>query len=98
MKTRTITQIGIMVDGYTIVNHWGGGEGRVRMDPVFIPNDKITHNNIYRAINDGQFGCEAIKEADVDVYIKYDNGSLEFDRTLCIDRPEQLKQAMKGIQ
>jgi hypothetical protein len=85
MRTKTITQTGIVVKGTATLNLWGGGQGTIDMSPVFIPYGKITKNNILRAVNDAGFGCESIENAEIDIYIKYDNRSTEFDRTFWAD-------------
>jgi len=87
MKTKTITQVGIVVSGEASLNLWGGGRGEITMDKIFIPNDKITKDNILRCVNDGGFGCESIKKAFVIISIKYDNGCTEFDREFIVDHP-----------
>jgi hypothetical protein len=90
-KTKTITQVGIVVSGETLINMWGGGTGEITMRKTFIPNDKITKDNILRCVNDGGFGCESIKRAFVEIYIKYDNGSMEFEREFLVDHPLHTK-------
>lgn len=91
MKQKTINQIGIVVKGDSIINHWGGGQSSVQMDKTFIPNGKITHTNIMRCVNDGGFGCESIESASIEIHIKYDNGSIEFERDMELDHPIQRK-------
>lgn len=87
MKTKTITQTGIIVSGEALINLWGGGKGTISMEPYFLPIDKITPKNILKCVNDGGFGCEGIEKAEIDIYIKYDNGSKEYDRTIYADNP-----------
>lgn len=82
MKTKTIKQIGITVGGDATLRLWGGDEGTITMKNYFLPNGKITPKNILRCVNDNGFGCESIIDATIDIYIKYDNGSQEYDRTL----------------
>jgi hypothetical protein len=84
MKTKTINQIGIDVRGTSLLNLWGGGQGTIEMESYFLPYDKITHTNILRCVNDGQFGCESIESAEIDIYIIYDNGCSEYDRTITV--------------
>jgi hypothetical protein len=90
-KTKTITQVGIVVSGETLIHMWGGGKGEITMRKTFIPNDKITKDNILRCVNDGGFGCESIERAFVIISIKYDNGSDEFDREFIVDHPLHTK-------
>ncbi len=91
MKQKTIKQIGIVVKGEAVIVLWGGGKGTVKMDRTFIPNGKITHTNIMRCVNDGGFGCESIESASIEIQIKYDNGSTEFERDIELDHPIQRK-------
>jgi len=87
MKTKTINQIGIVIGGESVISLWGGGEGTIKMDETFIPNDKISKQNILRCVNDGGFGCESIDSSDIDIYIKFDNGCREYDRTIYVNHP-----------
>ena len=99
MKTKTITQIGIVIGGEVVINHWGGGKGIVCMDTTFIQNIKITKDNILRCINDAQFGCESIESAIVNIYTRFDNGSTEFDRTIEINDLKKYKHLVcRGIK
>jgi hypothetical protein len=86
MKTKVIKQTGIVIGGEATLNLWGGGQGTIEMNSVFIPLSDISHNRIKEAINDGQFGCESIEGADIDIFIKYDNGSKEYERTIFVDK------------
>jgi hypothetical protein len=97
MRTKRIRQIGIVVGGEALINCWGGGQGIIEMDKKFIPNGQITHNRILNAINDGQFGCESIECATVDLYIKYDNCSLEYDRTIQVELQQIPMNCKRGI-
>lgn len=91
MRTKTITQTGIIVSGIATISLWGGGSGEVTMDPYFLPNEHISKDNILRCVNDGRFGCESIDSAEIDIYIKYDNGSEEIERTFFVDSPIHAK-------
>ncbi len=85
MKTKQINQIGIVIGGIATLEMWGGGTGEIEMKQYFLPLDKITPKNILRCVNDNGFGCQSIPTADIDIYIKYDNGSKEYDRTIYVD-------------
>ncbi len=87
MKQKTITQIGYTIKGTATIYLWGGGKGTIEMEKYFLPLDKVTPKNILRCVNDGGFGCESIKEAEIDIYVKYDNGSEDYDRTIFADSP-----------
>jgi hypothetical protein len=90
-KTKTITQVGITISGTAMLHLWGGGTGEIDMKKTFIPNAKITKDNILRCVNDNGFGCEGIKRAFIEISIKYDNGSEEFDREFLVDHPLHTK-------
>lgn len=86
MRTKTIKQVGIIVKGTSTLVDWGNSViGDIEMKPYFLPNDKITPKNILRCVNDNGFGCMSIASAEIDIYIKYDNGSEEMERTLYAD-------------
>lgn len=82
MRTKTINQTGIVIGGSAVLNLWGGGKGEIEMERTFLPNKHISKDNILRCVNDNGFGCESIASADIDIYVKYDNGSIEIERTL----------------
>lgn len=90
-KTKTITQVDIIVSGEALINMWGGRQSEITMDKTFIPNDKISKDNILRCVNDGGFGCESIQRAFVEISIRYDNMSTEFDREFIVDHPLHTK-------
>ena len=85
MKTKIITQTGIVVGGQALLRLWDDSTGTIEMEEYFLPYDKISKDNILRCVNDNCFGCRLIKEAAIDIYIKYNNGSLEYDRTVLAD-------------
>ena len=87
MKQKTIKQTGFIISGYSTLNCWGGGNGTVEMESYFLPFEKTTPKNILRCVNDNGFGCKSIESAQIDIYIKYDNGCIEFNRSLFIDNP-----------
>lgn len=88
--TKQINLIGIEVCGISTISLWGGGAGQTDMYKTFLPLKFATKDNILRCVNDGGFGCEAITEAEIDIYSVWDNGSKEFERTLFADaRPHR---------
>lgn len=93
MVTKTINQIGIVVSGTASLQDWDNRPlGDISMKDYFLPNEFITPKNILRCVNDNGFGCKGITSADIDISIKYDNGSIEYDRTLWnINRPQFTK-------
>jgi len=98
MKEKKIKQTGITIQGVALINFWGGGQGEVIMDERYIPNDKISKENILRCINDGQFGCESIESAEIDILINYELGfAMEYDRTIIVKNPAYRKFYCRGI-
>lgn len=91
MKTKTINQTGIIVKGTSCITLWDNSMGYIEMNPSFIPNGKITKTAILNAVNDAKYGCQFISQADIDIYIKYDNGSEEYDRTIYAIEPIHTK-------
>lgn len=97
-KKKTIRQTGYTIRGNATINCWGGGRGQIEMDKTFIPFKKLNKDNLLGCINDGRFGCQSIENAEVEVYIKYDNGSEEYDRSIYVTHKPHLQLACKGIQ
>ena len=82
MKEKTIKQVGIVIGGQSVLIDWDGSVmGSIEMEKYTLLNEFITKDNILRCVNDNGFGCKEISEADIDIYIKYDNGSMEFERS-----------------
>ncbi len=77
LRTKEIKQIGFIINGTAFVNFWGGGSGSVGMNTNFLPNELMSKDNMLRCVNDGGFGVESIYGAEINVSIKYDNGSIE---------------------
>jgi len=99
MKEDTITlkKIGITIAGKVTITFWGGGEGEIEMIRTFIPNDKISKENILRCVNDGEFGCESIDEAEIDIYDTYEHNVLLFNRTIITNNPIYHRLYCRGI-
>jgi hypothetical protein len=87
MKTMLITQTGFVIGGRAGLILWDGTRGEIEMKECYLAYHDTTPKNILRCVNDNGFGCEYIECADIDIYIKYDNGSKEYDRTLYVDHP-----------
>ena len=81
----TLKQTGYMVGGDTVINLWGGGQGKVTIDETFIPLDKLSKENLLRCINDGRFGCESFDNADLYIDDMFENGYREFNRIILVD-------------
>lgn len=98
MRTKKLKQTGIVIQGIAVLNLWGGGQGEIIMDEKFIPNDKISKENILRCVNDAQFGCESIESAVVHIYIDYDHGfAKEYERTIKVNNPRYQQFYCRGI-
>lgn len=84
----TLNHVGYSIEGEAVLNLWGGGQGTIEMNTIRINKDALTVENILLAINDGEFGCESIDFATVDIYALYGEygevkrflHSFEFDR------------------
>ena len=87
MRTKTIKQTGFVIGGDAIVVLWDGTRNLTKMMKTYLPYHKATPKNILRCVNDSGFGCQSIQRAYVDIYVKYDNGSEEYDRTIYADHP-----------
>lgn len=96
-KTITLKQVGFYCDGQAKINLWGGGQTIVDMTPWTIDTDD--EEKIIQGINDGQFGCESIEFADVNIYELYQYGVKIPHETMwsLVVEKEQLTKAKKGI-
>lgn len=97
MKSITLNQEGWIVKGIAEIEYWGGGRGYVNMDTTFIPLGHLNKGTLLNCINDGQFGCQRIISAQVQVYESY--GSTTVYRTMIeVDHPRHTKHfGKRGI-
>ena len=93
-KTITLKHDGFYCTGFAVINHWGGGQSKVEMDSWV--TETIDPKEIVKGVNDGQFGCESIKSAAVEVYDLYEKGFSEYNKTIDFSA-EELKDATRGI-
>ena len=93
-KSVTLKHIGFHFEGLAMLNLWGGGQGQVNMNSWKGQSD--SPEVVAQGVNDGQFGCESIDSAEVDVYDLYEKGHKEFKETLYFEHKE-LKEAKRGI-
>ena len=93
-KTVTLKHKGFYFQGVALLNHWGGGQGKVNMDSWQGESDD--REEVLKGVNDGQFGCESIESAEVDVYDVYDGGYREFKKTIHF-KSDDLEGATRGI-
>lgn len=99
MKELTLQFKGYKIKGEAHLILWGEDKGFIEMKPTFISADKLSHNEIKRAVNDNGFGCEKITSALVDIYKCYGemhNLYEEFDRTIVLNT-KQCQDGLKGI-
>lgn len=97
-KQITLNHRGYEIRGRALLNLWGGGQGEIEMNPVFIPGYNLTHTNIKRSVNDNGFGCEGVDSATVEIYDVYGPYPhyKKYNRTIDLDTM-QCKHANKGI-
>ena len=90
-KTITLKHTGFRVEGTARILCWDGDVGEIAMDAFHVDSlDDIPKN-----VNDGQFGCQRILEADCTVYEDYE-GTLRFLDTVHYDSYE-LADATKEV-
>ena len=85
MKTKqvTLTQTGFFIEGTATINLWGGGQGEIPMTKIRIDFEDFNKANLLGCVNDGQFGCESIEHAYVDIYNDFDHGAYQtYNRTI----------------
>jgi len=98
VKTITLKLIGYRVMGTAIINFWGGGQGAADMTPTFIPVNKFSEETVLKSVNDGQFGCESIERAEIEIFEKYERGVLiPFDEITIEGTPENQKFFYRGV-
>ena len=93
-KKVTLKLIGYRCKGKAILNLWGGGQGSVTMDNW--DTVKGDRDSIVKGVNDGQFGCESIHSARVDVYELYENDYIAYDQSIGFSA-EELTEAKRGV-
>ncbi|MDY0292517.1 MAG: hypothetical protein RBR02_09315 [Desulfuromonadaceae bacterium] len=81
------------MEGETLITYWGGGSGSIEMDTSFFNSEHLAGEDIYKNLNDGQFGVRSIDGASyVNVEQKVhtkrtfdDDGEIrEFDNWECV--------------
>lgn len=71
-KEVTVKLTDFQITGKATLNLWGGGRGDIVMDSKRINVTKEpSKKEIAPFINDGQFGCESIERARVELYAMY---------------------------
>jgi hypothetical protein len=99
-KQISLDHRGYELRGTALLNLWGGGQGEIEMNHVFIPDHDLSHTNIKRSINDSGFGCESVESATIDIYDVYGYGPTphykKYNRTIEVNSL-QCQEAFKGI-
>lgn len=90
----TLKQVGWKIKGIATINYWGGGQGKIEMDSSTIIGN-LTKDKLIACINDGQFGCESIDSAEVDIYALYTRGYYELHKTIHISNKQLNKNNVK---
>ena len=75
------------VNGFALINLWGGGQSKIEMDSFSlslsdIKDEKDLLKQIKENANDGKFGCESIERIEdiyIDVLSKSDSMTLVTD-------------------
>jgi len=82
MKEVILKQIGIQLEGTVKIIGWYNNAGYIEMNPVTLDNkEDVTNDEIKDELNDGGFGCQSIEGAIVDVFILFENGYKELNRS-----------------
>jgi hypothetical protein len=98
MKTKTITQLGYLIKGHTMVTLWGGDTGYIGFRENIILLEDFSKESLLGCINDNGFGVQSFNNAEINIYDIYEGGLTEFNRTIMVEYPEHLKFACKGIK
>jgi hypothetical protein len=93
-KTVELKRIGYRCKGTAVINMWGGGQGEITMDEW--DTEKGDRDSIAKGVNDGQFGCESIESARVEVHDLYENCYTEWDCDIDFTAKE-IQDSKKGI-
>jgi hypothetical protein len=75
MKTKTINQIGYLITGIASITLWGGDNGGIKMNPIFLKELPILpekSDELFNRLNDGGFGVQRINGALVNIYELYE--------------------------
>lgn len=97
MKKLTLEHVGFKITGMATILLWDGGVGDIQMDPFFIPDDKFSHTNIKRSINDAGYRCKAVLSARVHIYDQYAIGYTQYNRSILLSK-HQCQEACIGIK
>jgi len=83
----------IKVRGSAVLNLWGGGQGKIKMDSVLIPVKNFNKTAMLKAVNDGGFGCQSIESAEIHLFLVYNgqHGYEVFDRIIEVNHPIHTK-------
>jgi hypothetical protein len=99
-KVMMMEHVGWLLEGTAIILPWGSPSClSIDMDPTYVPLGQLTKDTVHRCINDGQFGCEHIVSAEVEVYEVYECGAtrVALPRTVLNVRKPNPKLVCRGI-
>lgn len=97
MKDRvTLEHTGYRIEGYATINMWGGGQGIIEMTSTTFSKEHLSKDNVLGCINDGEFGCESVECAEIEIYRVYGRSYSEYDRSLHANSM-QCRLAHRGI-
>ena len=69
-KTITLKHTGYVIKGEALLNLWGGGQGVIHMEPIYL--DSIPADLSEIEYNDNGFGCESIIEVEIEIFEDYE--------------------------
>ena len=90
MRVAKLHQIGWYFEGEAVITLWGGDEGVVNMTPWELLG-QFNEKEMIKGINDGQFGCESIDGAIIQVHRLYPTRYKVYEEDFEYDA-EQLKE------
>lgn len=87
-KTVTKKSVGLSINGISVIQLLGNNtEYLCDMEETFIPiNKKLTKSLLLSCVNDNDYGCEHIVYATIEVFVCYDDTTIELFKTIKIDK------------
>ena len=89
--TITLKNTGFLVEGTARILCWDGDVGEIEMDAFHVGS----LDDIPKHVNDGQFGCQRVLEADCTVYEDYEGTLRLFD--ILHYEGDEIADAKKGV-
>jgi hypothetical protein len=87
MKALSLDFKGYSIQGEAHMTLWGGAQGSINMQEVFIEDGQLSADRLKESVNDNGFGCQSIDYAIVDIYKCYGEYPYykEYDRTIVLN-------------